>query len=129
MAVGLVGGLAQAYKPTLDSFDNADKVSGDAAAAARDRYGDYGDAVHPDSRPRPEGPPPGSASVVVELSTIKRATISLFTALPTEVQITLSETIRERASSGHWPKGLERSDQAVRALIQQHQHDTAPPGR
>jgi hypothetical protein len=118
MAIGSVGGLAQAYKPTLDRFDTADKARGDAVAAALDRYGD---TVEQEPRARQDAPQSGTASVVVELSTIKRATISLFTALPTDVQITLSDTIRETARSGHWPKGLEQSDQAVRALILQHQ--------
>lgn len=110
-----LSGIAQAYQRTQASFAAADQ-RGQAAASARDAFTDLGDKL---LKARDITPASSSASVVVELSSIKRDAIAMMNALPVEVRVELADRVRAQVQSGNWPVDRDESNAAIKSMIQE----------
>lgn len=106
--------VAQAYQRTEASFTPADQ-RGAAAASAPDAYANLGDKL---LKAREIAPASSSASVVVELSSIKRDAIAMMNALPVEVRVEMADKVRAAVQAGDWPTDRDASNAAIKDMIQ-----------
>ncbi len=63
--------------------------------------------------------PSNSSSVMLEFSAIKHDAIHMMAELPADVNSEIGEIIRAQVRAGDWPKDLEASNSAIKALIRQ----------
>lgn len=113
MVIGFLTGLSGSHRRTEAKYD---AVSRHVDADVTRTFQGLSERVpHASDRPLPSN----SASVMLEFSAIKQDAIHMMAELPAEMNAEIAEIIRAKVSAGDWPKVLEASNSAIKALIRE----------